>query len=138
MIRRRKEPRWLDRAMVVAIHADQIQQHGGLHGIRDPAALESALGRARNRWSYEPEVTLEGVAASYGFGVTRNHPFADGNKRTGFQVMYVFLGLNGWRIQAKDEEVVQLMEGVASGSVTETALAAWLGEHMARRRKRQS
>ena len=136
MIRRRKEPRWLDRAMAVAIHADQIRQHGGLHGIRDPAGLESALGRARNRWSYEAEVDLEVVAASYGFGVTRNHPFVDGNKRAGFQLMYVFLGLNGWRIQAEDEEVVQLMEGVASGSVREAALAECLGGHMARRRKR--
>jgi death-on-curing protein len=122
--------------MVVAIHADQIRHHGGLHGIRDPAGLESALGRARNRWLYESEVELEILAASYGFGVTRNHPFADGNKRTGFQVMYVFLGLNGWWIQAEDQEVVQLMEGVASGSLTEAALAVWLCEHMARRRKR--
>ena len=135
MIRRRKEPRWLDRAMVVAIHSDQIQQHGGLHGIRDVAGLESALGRPRNRWSYESEVELEAIAASYGFGVTRNHPFVDGNKRTGFQVMYVFLGLNGWRIQATDAEVVELMEGVASGSVTEAALASWLREHMIRQRK---
>jgi len=126
----------LDRAMVVAIHADQIRQHGGLQGIRDPAGVESALDRARNRWSYEAEVTLEGLAASYGYGLTRNHPFADGNKRTGFQIMYVFPGLNGWRIQATDEEVVGLMEGVAAGSVTESALAAWLGEHVARRRKR--
>ena len=136
MIRRRKEPRWLDRAMVVAIHADQIRQHGGLQGIRDPAGLESALDRARNRWSYEPEVELAGLAANYGYGLTRNHPFADGNKRTGFQVMYVFLGLNGLRIQATDEEVVRLMEGVAAGSVTESGLAAWLGDHMARRRTR--
>ena len=136
MIRRRKEPRWLDRAMVVTIHADQIRQHGGLHGVRDVAVLESALARARNRWHYEAEVELEDLAASYGFGLTRNHPFMDGNKRTGFQAMYVFLGLNGWRIQAGDTEVVDLMEGIAGGKVSEAKLGKWLSEHMARRRKR--
>jgi death-on-curing protein len=122
--------------MVVAIHADQIRQHGGLHGIRDPAGLESALARARSRWSCESDVELEVLAASYGFGLTRSHPFVDGNKRTGFQVMYVFLGLNGCQIQATDEAVVRLMNDVASGSLTEAALAAWLADHKAKRRKR--
>ena len=63
--------------------------------------LESALDRARNRWSYEPEEEVADLAANYGYGLTRNHPFADGNKRTGFQIMYVFLGLNGWRIRQR-------------------------------------
>jgi death-on-curing protein len=133
-----KEPRWLTRAIVEAIHTDQIRQHGGSFGIRDGALLESALGRPRNRWHYEPEVELSELGAAYGFGIAKNHPFIDGNKRAAFQAMYVFMGLNGWRIRASEDEVVSIMESVAAGGADEANLADWLREHMVRWRRRRT
>ena len=121
-----KEPRWVSRSVALAIQADQVLQHGGSPGIRDEGLLESALERPRNRWHYEPDSDLATIAAAYGYGLARNHPFVDGNKRVAFQVMYVFLGLNGVTITASEPDVVQLMLGVAGGSIDEQALAEWL------------
>ena len=126
MIRRQKEPRWLDRAMVVAIHADQIRQHGGLHGVRDAAVLESALARAKNRWHYDAEVELHDLAASYGFGLTRNHPFMDGNKRIALTIAAVFLELNGFSLDATEAEAVLMYRQLAAGTLTEDELAIWI------------
>lgn len=116
--------------MVRAIQSDQIRQHGGLPGLRDKGLLESALERPRNRWRYEPETELTRLAAAYGYGLARNHAFTDGNKRVAFQVMYVFLGLNGHRIEAAEPEVVSLMLAVAAGDIEEQALADWLADHI--------
>ena len=124
-----KEPRWVSRTVVRAIHADQIRQHGGSLGLRDDGLLESALERPRNRWRYEPEADVTRIAAAYGYGLARNHAFVDGNKRVAFQVMYVFLGLNGYRIDASETDVVTLMLQVAEGSVEEVPLADWLRDH---------
>ncbi len=126
----RREPRWLSPTLVRAIHADQIRQHGGALGLRDPDLLHSTLARARNRWHYDPDTHVTGLAAAYGFGLVRNHPFMDGNKRVAFQAMYVFLGLNGRRIVAEEPEVVRLMVDAAGGAVDEGALAGWLREHV--------
>lgn len=126
----REEPRWVNRAVVLAIHVDQIRQHGGSLGLRDEGLLESALERPRNRWRYEPSADLARVAAAYGYGLARNHPFVDGNKRVAFQVMYVFLGLNGHRIEATEADVVGLVLGVAAGSIEEKPLADWLRDHI--------
>ncbi|MBI4410505.1 MAG: type II toxin-antitoxin system death-on-curing family toxin [Gemmatimonadetes bacterium] len=113
--------------MVEAAHAEQVREHGGTLGLRDAGLLESALARARQRWSYQPEnVDLPSLAACYGFALTRNHPFLDGNKRIGFVAMNVFLLLNGHEIDAPEPEVVTTMLSVADGSLDETALAAWL------------
>lgn len=133
-----KEPRWLSRAIIEAIHTDQIRQHGGSFGIRDGALLESALGRPRNRWHYEPGVDMNKLGAAYGYGIAKNHPFIDGNKRAAFQAMYAFMGLNGWRIRASEDEVVSTMEGVAAGGIDETGLADWLREHLVRWRRRRT
>lgn len=122
------EPRWLTSSVVLAIHADQISQHGGAGGVRDRGVLESSLERPRNRRHYEPDSDLAELAASYGFGIARNHPFIDGNKRVAFQAMYVFLGLNGLRIESREEEVVSLILSVASGDTDEPQLASWLRE----------
>jgi death-on-curing protein len=119
------EPRWVSRAVVDAIHADLIQQHGGSYGIRDVALLESALDRPRNRYHYEPDADLAVLAAAYGIGIAKNHAFVDGNKRTAFQVMYTFLGLNGYRLVAAEAAVVALMIDVATGTVDEESLAQW-------------
>lgn len=129
----RAEPRWLSPTLVRAIHADQVRQHGGSLGLRDNDLLHSALARAQNRWHYDTDAELVELAAAYGFGLVRNHPFVDGNKRVAFQTMYVFLGLNGWRITAEEPEVVRLMLDAASGTIDERALADWLREHIDRR-----
>ncbi len=115
----RPEPRWLSVAVVRAIHADQVRQHGGHLGVRAAALLESALERA----------DLCDVAAAAGYGIARNHPFVDGNKRVAFQVMYVFLGLNGLRIIAAEPEVVGIMVRVAAGAASEADLVGWLRAH---------
>ena len=88
------EPFWLTRQMVVAIHDEQLTIHGGASGLRDEGMLESALDRPKNRWSYE-QAELAELAAAYAFGIARNHPFIDGNKRTSLLALYTFLGVNG-------------------------------------------
>lgn len=133
MRRAGREPRWVSRAAALAIQADQIRHHGGAHGVRDSGLLDSALQRARNRWHYEQNVDLLSLGATYCVGIARNHSFVDGNKRAAFQVMYVFLGLNGLRIVAEEAEVVDTMLRVATGEVDERALADWLEAHIVER-----
>jgi len=127
------EPRWLSKAVILAIHADQIREHGGSLGIREMGLLESALDRPRNRMHYASDSDLEILAAAYGFGIARNHPFVDGNKRVAFQAMYVFLGINGRTITANEEEVVRLALALAAGDLTEAELADWLRDNTAPR-----
>lgn len=117
---------WLTRTIVEAMHADQVREHGGQLGLRDEGLLESPLARARQRWSYQPETDLASLAAGYGFGITKNHPFLDGNKRIGFVATNVFLILNGYEVEAPEPEVVATMLRVADGSLDEPGLAAWL------------
>jgi death on curing protein len=119
--------------MLRAIHTSQVQEHGGSLGLRDPGLLDSALDRPKNRYQYESDSDLADLAASYGFGLARNHPFSDGNKRVAFQAMYVFLGLNGFRIEAEEPEVVRLILALASGELPEVELAVWLRQHTAAR-----
>jgi death-on-curing protein len=113
----------------MAIHADQIRQHGGDRGLRDEGLLESALARVPNRWHYESTSDLLDMAAAYGYGLACNHAFVDGNKRIAFLAMFVFLGLNGYRLVATEHEVVMLMLEVAGGKYTENNLAEWLRRH---------
>lgn len=127
-----REPVWLSRPLCDALHADLLRQHGGASGIRDENALESALSRPFNKLAYQPDSGSAELATAYGFGLARNHPYNDGNKRIAFIAMYVFLGLNGWEIEASEEELVQVMLSVASGRSGEKELAEWLREHMAR------
>jgi len=130
-----REPIWVPRLVVDAIHWDQIREHGGLAGIREEHALESALARARQRWSYEPETDVAALAAAYGFGLCQNHPFRDGNKRVAFVTMVVFLDLNGWDFEAPEPEVVTAMLAVAGGGSKEADLAAWLRTKISRHKK---
>lgn len=124
-----REPRWVPRLVVETLHFDQLREHGGLAGLRDEGALEAALARPRQKWAYENEVDLPLLAAAYGFGLATVHAFVDGNKRAAFLTMAVFVGLNGYEIDASEPEVVTLMLGVADGKITEASLAAWLREH---------
>jgi death-on-curing protein len=120
------EPVWLSRAIVEAIHANQVREHGGKLGLRDEALLESALARPRHVASYDPKADLAALAAEYGFGLAKNHPFLDGNKRVAFVATNVFLILNGFEIAAPEPEVVDTMLRVADGRLTRTKLAAWI------------
>ena len=119
------EPRWVPRLVVESVHLDQIREHGGLIGIRDENAFESALGRPKQRWNYEPESDLARLAAAYAFGLARNHPFRDGNKRIAFLVAVIFLGLNGLDFVAPEDEVVEKMLALASGELDEEQVARW-------------
>jgi death-on-curing protein len=121
-----REPVWVPRIVVEAIHLDQVRAHGGLAGLRDEQVLESALARARQRWSYDPETDVPTLAAAYGFGLCQGHPFRDGNKRMAFITMVVFLMLNGWQFEAPESEVVTAMLAVAEGKSTEADLAGWV------------
>jgi death-on-curing protein len=127
-------PRWVTRKLVDEIHSEQIDEHGGSHGIRDDALIDSALARPRNRWEYDPEADVFTLAAAYGFGLAKNHGFIDGNKRVAYMAMYVFLGLNRWTIDVPEPEVVLLMTDVASGERSEDDLSDWLRRNSASRR----
>ena len=125
MAKRTAEPRWLTRVVVDAIHADQLRQHGGLAGVRDDNVLESALARARQKWSYD-ERDIAVLAAAYGFGLARNHPYRDGNKRIALLVLATFLGINGYALETTDADVVTTMLNLADGSLGEEQLAEWI------------
>jgi len=120
------EPRWVTRLVAEAIHFDVLRSHGGMPGVRDEGALESALARGKQRLAYEPASDLPELAAACGYGIARDHPFNDGNKRVAFVVMAVFLGLNGMDLIAPEAEVVTTMLDLAAGAVSEAELAAWL------------
>ncbi|MCY4397784.1 MAG: type II toxin-antitoxin system death-on-curing family toxin [Gemmatimonadetes bacterium] len=120
------EPRWVPRLVIEAVHLDQVREHGGLLGIRDENALESALARARQRWKHEPESDLSRLAADYVFGICTSHPFRDGNKRISFLAAVIFLGLNGFDLVAPGDEVVEKMWALASGRLDEEAIASWM------------
>lgn len=120
------EPRWLTRAMVVALHDESLALFGGMQGIRDEGGLESALARPRNRFAYAPGVGLERLAAAYGFGLSRNHPFVDGNKRVAVLAIAVFLALNGRRFDPAEADEVRTILSLAAGELDEDALAVWI------------
>ena len=119
---------WIQRDVIIAIHEMQLAEHGGLEGIRDVGLLDSALGRPQNLAAYgDPDAAA--IAAAYGWGISRNHPFLDGNKRTGFVAAELFLRLNGYELMADDANCVLTMLSVAAGDLTEEAFAAWLRQH---------
>jgi death-on-curing protein len=130
----RRDPKWLTRAEVEAIHAIQLEQNGGRPGIRDIGALESALGRPQHQRHYKAIDDLAGCAAAYGFGIAKNYAFSDGNKRTAFQSMFVFLALNGLDLAASEPDAVVTMLGVATGVINEAALADWLRANVRKRK----
>ena len=126
---KRAEPHWLSRVVLDAIHTDQIREHGGLSGVRDETALESALARPQQEWHYGQKVDVALLAAAYCFGLVQNHPYRDGNKRVGFLAMVTFLGINGHDLNATDAEVISEMLALADGRVSEEELAAWIRRH---------
>jgi death on curing protein len=116
---------WLERSVVLAIHDEQLAAHGGLAGIRDGGAFDSALARPLNRAAYgNPDAAA--LAAAYSFGLARNHPFADGNKRTAFVATELFLAMNGFELTAGDADCVLTFLRLAAGDLDEAALADWI------------
>ncbi|HEX6575697.1 MAG TPA: type II toxin-antitoxin system death-on-curing family toxin [Gemmatimonadaceae bacterium] len=124
-VRRRKEPRWITRAALSAIHAAQLREHGGKAGVRDANLIEAALARPRQKWNYNPDTDIAMLAAAYSFGLAKNHGFIDGNKRVAFMAAYSFLGLNGFDFYASEADVVEKIERLAAGKVSERQLAEW-------------
>ncbi|MFZ4651348.1 MAG: type II toxin-antitoxin system death-on-curing family toxin [Rubrivivax sp.] len=121
---------WIDAAVLRAAHDEQLAEHGGGAGTRDEGLLESALARARKLAAYgDPDVAQ--LAAAYGFGVARNHPFVDGNKRTALVAIELFLLLNGWELHASDADCVMQILALAAGELDEDSLAAWIRAHAA-------
>lgn len=120
-----KKPVWVSREVVLAFHDRLLAEHGGSAGIRDEGLLDSALGRPRNLLAYG-KPSLFDLAASYGFGLVKNHPFVDGNKRIGFATAGLFLELNGYRFAASEVDVVLRTLALAAGEMSEAAYAEWL------------
>ncbi len=124
---------WLQRDVVVAIHEAQLAEHGGGSGVRDAGLLESALSRPENLAAYgKPDVA--DLAAAYGYGISRNHAFIDGNKRTAFVAVELFLELNGFGLAVDDAACVMIVLAVASGEIPEAEFAAWIRTHAAKRK----
>ena len=122
------KPHWLTVAMVIAIHDEQLAIHGGSPGIRDAGVLESALDRPRNKWAYE-QADLAQLAAAYGYGIARNHPFVDGNKRTSLLAIYTFLGVNGSDFVVPEAEAAAMILALAAGEVSEESLTRWIRDN---------
>ncbi len=124
-----REPRWLDARIVLDLHDEQLSIFGGGSGVRDAGLLDSGLDRPRNKWAYgEEDLTV--LAAAYGFGVSRNHPFVDGNKRTAFTAIIVFLGLNGLAFRPSLADATAAMLALAAGELDEDGLARWIRDNI--------
>jgi death on curing protein len=124
-----KEPRWLRLDEVLVTHERQLTRFGGAAGIRDQGALESAVTRPQNKWAYE-QASLPDLAAAYAFGLAKNHPFIDGNKRVAFVAMMLFLRLNGVRFAPTQEESTAIILGLAAGEIGEAGIARWIRDNL--------
>jgi len=122
------EPEWLDVNIMLAVHAEQLALFGGPDGVRDSGLLESALARPINKHAYG-ETDLASLAAAYGFGIAKNHPFVDGNKRAAFASIVVFLGLNGIDLMVPPENATAIILSLAAGEVSEQSLARWIRDN---------
>lgn len=120
-----KQPLWLLRAVIEAVHDAQLVEHGGATGIRDAGLLDSALARAANLYSYE-NADICALAAAYAFGIVRNHPFVDGNKRTAFLAAYILMSINGLELNADEVSAATAVISLASGALSEADFASWL------------
>jgi death-on-curing protein len=122
------EPEWLDVNIMLDVHAEQLALFGGPDGVRDLGLLESALARPINKHAYG-ETELASLAAAYGFGIAKNHPFVDGNKRAAFASIVVFLGLNGIDFMVPPEDATAMILSLAAGEVSEPSLARWIRDN---------
>ena len=123
---------WIATEVLYAVHEEQLAEHGGLAGLRDANALESAVARAEQLAHYGAPDAAD-LAAAYGFGIARSHPFSDGNKRTAFVAVELFLALNGFELMASDADSVITMLSVAAGDIEEATFAEWIRTHIQQR-----
>jgi death-on-curing protein len=131
-----KQPLWIEERDVLAIHDRLIAIHGGATGLRDRGLLQSALARPRQHHAYADSADIVAMAALYTAGIVCNHPFVDGNKRTGFVVGILFPELNGFDFKASEEDATQAVWDLAAGTLDETAYAGWLRANVKRKRGR--
>ena len=134
MAAKSKEPVWIETRDVLAIHDRLLAVHGGAVGLRDRGLPESALARPRQHHPYADSPEIAELAALYSAGVVRNHPFVDGNKRTGFLIGVLFLELNGFEFNASEEDATQAVTSLAAGTLDEAGYLAWLRETVRRKR----
>ncbi|MGO4386878.1 type II toxin-antitoxin system death-on-curing family toxin [Microvirga sp. 2YAF29] len=120
------EPRWVHRQALLLKHAESLRLFGGAEGLRDEGMLDSALTRPVNAWSYRGEARIPYLAAAYAFGLSKNHPFIDGNKRAAFIAYVGFLKLNGFNLMASQPDAYQTMIALAAGAMTEEEFAIWI------------
>ena len=126
------EPAWVEKEALLLLHDKSLARFGGIEGIRDEGLLDSTLARARNAFHYDGLHDVAGLAASYAFGLARNHPFADGNKRAAFMAVGLFLGANGWELNAEPVDAIRLVVALAGDEIGEGEFAAWLQLHIKR------
>jgi len=126
--------RWLDKAALLLLHGEGLAEHGGAPGIRDEGLFESALARPENLSAYD-NPDFAALAAAYGIGLAKNHPFVDGNKRVAFIAVGLFLALNGYRLTASQINATQAMLAVAAGELSESDFAAWIRQNSIKRKK---
>jgi death-on-curing protein len=124
------EPIWVNRQALELLHSESIAEHGGADGLRDEGLFESALARPQNLHAYQGVDDVARLAASYAFGLAKNHAFVDGNKRVAFIAAGLFLWLNGWRLKADQAQATLIILSVASGAMSEDELADWIGRHI--------
>ena len=129
--------RWLLEGVVLAIHEEQIAEHGGSTGIRNAGLLSSALARPQHQAQYGDEHSVFDLAAAYAYGIVRNHPFVDGNKRTGFLAAYVFLNSNGWQLRASEVDAVNAVLALAADEMDELGFSNWLKSNSVIRAERK-
>lgn len=120
------EPIWVSDELVIAIHERQLAEHGGTAGIRDPGMLASALARPKQKWAYGENIDVPALGSAYAFGIARNHPFVDGNKRTAYVVCRTFLMLNGWDLVGPLADRYPIMMALAAGELGEGEFVTWL------------
>jgi death-on-curing protein len=123
---------WIDVKALLLLHEESLVVHGGSRGVRDQGLLESALMRPQNAAMYNEDADIADLAASYAYGIAKNHPFVDGNKRAAFLSVGMFLGMNGYELMATPVNAIQAMLGLASGEISEEGLASWIREHIKR------
>ena len=127
----RHAPVWISEELVIAVHARQITEHGGDAGIRDKSLLQSALARPQQLYAYgDPSPDIAALAASVAYGIAKNHPFVDGNKRTAAVLCELFIMVNGMRLEASDQEMLNVFLALAEGSFNEDELSDWLRLHL--------
>ena len=124
------EPAWVEKDAILLLHAKSLARFGGLEGLRDDGLLDSALARPRNAFHYEGQRDMAALATAYAFGLARDHPFADGNKRMAFMAIGLFLGANGWELKAEPVEAIRAMLALSGGEIGEKEFAAWLTLHV--------